>query len=148
MNNEIDFNPSRPYRRAEIDDAFNKRKALMQKEALQRGLAYDNKNIAFYYDCYTGKTLRGGDRYDYEHIISAEEIFMHFRATHTNNEIAEIVNRADNVAVTLRTINQYKGKYPLKARILDNMAKIIEFEIDIPTSENSLKKAIRAVYNK
>ena len=62
----------RPYFRKEIDLAFTKRKAIMHAEALKRG--GDGK--ALYIDCYTGKTLRGGDPYDYEHFRSSEEIFM------------------------------------------------------------------------
>ena len=140
------FNPNRPYCRTEIDEAFKKRKASMQIEALQRGLKFDGKNLAIYQDCYTGKTLRGGDRYDYEHIISSESIFMHFRATHTNTQIAEIVNHPKNVSVTLRTINQYKGKYDLQTRILNNPTKIKEFEIDIQLTKSNLLKAEKAVF--
>jgi hypothetical protein len=146
MKMESNFNPNLPYCRTEIDEAFKKRKATMQKEALQQGVAYDGKSIALYYDCYTGKMLRGGDRYDYEHIISSESIFMHFRATHTNTQIAEIVNFPKNVSLTLRTINQYKGKYNLQTRILNNPTKIKEFEIDIQLTKSNLLKAEKAVF--
>lgn len=142
------FNPNRPYCRTEIDEAFKKRKATMHKDALKRGIAYDNKSIALFYDCYTGKILRGGDRYDYEHIVSSEAVFMHFRATHTNTQIAEIVNHSNNVSVTLRTINQFKGKYDLQTRILDNPTKIKEFEIDIQLTKKNLLKAEKAIYLK
>ena len=115
---------------------------------MQRGLKIDGKNLAIYQDCYTGKPLRGGDRYDYEHIISAEAIFMHYRTTKTNIQIAEIVNHPDNVGVTLRTINQYKGKYDLQSRILNNYAKIKEFDIDKKLSEINLQKAENTVFGK
>jgi len=141
------FNPKRPYCRKEIDDAFNKRKALMQKEALQRGLAYDNQNIALYHDCYTGKMLRGGDRYNYEHIISAQAVFEHYKATHSNEQIAQIVNLPDNVSVTLRTINQNKGKYDLQNRILNNPTKIKEFDIDVVVAKQNFENAKKAVLN-
>lgn len=141
------FNPNRPYHRTEIDEAFKLRKASMHNEALKRGMAYDGVNHALYYDCYTGKMLRGGDRYDYEHIISAEAIFMHYRKTHTNVQIAEIVNHPDNVSVTLRTINQYKGKYDLQERILNNPDKIKEFNIDVALATNNFNKAKKAVWN-
>ncbi len=146
MKNLKDIDPNRPYFRTEIDFLFDKRKKLMHNEALIRGLEFDNVKKALFTDCYTGKVLRGGDRYDYEHIIAAEEIFMHYRATHSNEEIAEIVNHPDNVAVTLRTINQYKGKYPLASRLLDNPEKIQEFDIDVSLAKANLEKATKAVY--
>lgn len=99
-------NPTRPYWRAEIDQLFGKVKAQMHQEALIRG----GDGVALYTDCYTGEILRGGDRYDYEHIRSSEAIFMTYRDRLTNHEIAEVVNCPENVAVTLRTINQSKGK--------------------------------------
>lgn len=139
-------NPNRPYCRNEINKAFQKRKIIMHSNALKQGIAYDGKNSALYHDCYTGKILRGGERYDYEHIISSEAIFMHFRSTHTDKQIAEIVNHPNNVGVTLRTINQYKGKYCLKSRILNNSEKIIEFEIDIQLTKRNLLKAEKAVF--
>ena len=146
MDTENNQDPNRPYWRAEIDDAFIKRKAIMHAQALKDGKSFDGKDIAYFIDCYTGKILRGGDRYDYEHIISAEEIFMHYRSTRTNLQIAQIVNHPDNVGVTLRTINQYKGKYDLQSRILDNPAKIAEFGIDVVLTKKNLEKAESGVY--
>ena len=141
------INPNRPYWRKEIDEAFAKRKAMMHEEALKRGRAYDGESIALFHDCYTGKLLRGGDRYDYEHIISAEILFDRYKATHTNQEIAEIVNHPDNVGVTLRSINQYKGKHPLVSRILNNPEKVKEFGIDAQLAKTNLLKAEKAVYS-
>ena len=146
MKNGKEIDPKRPYFRIEIDHVFDKRKKAMHNAALIRGLEFDNSEKALFTDCYTGKTLRGGDRYDYEHIIAAEEIFMHYRATLSNEEIAEIVNHPYNVAVTLRTINQYKGKYPLTSRLLDNPEKILEFDIDVKLAKSNLEKAKKAVY--
>ncbi len=146
MKTTYDFNPNRPYCRIEIDLAFAKRKALMHTDALERGKSYDNQDLALYYDCYSGKLLRGGDRYDYEHIISAEAVFERFKSTHTDKQIAELVNHPDNVATTLRSINQYKGKYDLESRILNNPQKIIEFEIDVELTKRNLHKAEKAIY--
>ena len=64
----------RPYSRLAIDKVFAKTKAGMQQAALIRG----GDGLALYTDVYTGKTLRGGDPYDYEHIRSSE-------AVHTNH---------------------------------------------------------------
>ena len=139
-------NPDRPYCRTEIDEVFKRRKASMQAEALQRGISFDGKNLALYQDCYTGKTLRGGDRYDYEHIVSAEAVFTHHKGNYSNEQIAEIVNHPDNVAVTLRTINQYKGKYDLQTRILNNPSKISQFDIDVALTKHNLRKAEKAVF--
>ena len=146
MKMESNFNPNRPYCRTEIDEAFKKRKTSMQIEALQRGLKFDGMNLAIYQDCYTGKTLRGGDRYDYEHIISAEAVFSHHKGNYSNEQIADIVNHPDNVAVTLRTINQYKGKYDLQSRILNNPSKISQFDIDVTLAKNNLSKAEKAIF--
>lgn len=99
------INPSRPYHRTEIDQEFNRVKTRMHAEALKRG-----GGVALFEDCYTGQILRGGDPYDYEHVISSEEIFMTYRATHTNEEIALIANVPENVKTTLRSINKPKGK--------------------------------------
>lgn len=98
-------NPNRPYHRAEIDLVFNKVKAQLHEEAVQRG-----GGVALFEDCYTRKTLRGGEAYDYEHIRSSEELFMKYRHLLTNEQIAAVVNCAENVKTTLRTINQSKGK--------------------------------------
>lgn len=98
-------NPNRPYHRAEIDLVFNKVKAQLHGDAVQRG-----GGIALFEDCYTGKTLRGGEAYDFEHIRSSEEVFMAYRDRLTNEEIALMVNCPENVKTTLRSINQSKGK--------------------------------------
>jgi len=137
---------NRPYTRLAIDSVFAKRKALMHNEAVQRGIAFDGKNLALYTDCYTGKILRGGDPYDYEHIISAEEAFNYLKAFYNDNEIAVMVNHPDNVAVTLRSINKYKGKYSLEERLLKNPKKIKEFEIDVVLAKQNLEKAKNIIY--
>jgi len=139
-------NVTRPYSRTEIDLVFKARKQLMHNKALIQGEHYDGNRLALYIDCYTGKILRGGERYDYEHIISAEEIFMHYRTTYSNKQIAEIVNHPDNVSVTLRTINQYKGKYDLQSRILDCPEIISRFKIDKRVAVKNFEKAKRAVW--
>ena len=87
--------PNRPYHRYEIDLLFKKTKAQMQQKALIRG----GDGRALYTDCYTGNTLRGGDRYDYEHIISSEEIFMTYRDRLTNHA-KNVSNHRINIALT------------------------------------------------
>jgi hypothetical protein len=126
----------RPYCRTEIDLAFTKRKAMMQTEALKRG----GDGLALYQDCYTGKILRGGDPYDYEHIRSSEEIFMKYRHILTNEQIAQVVNCPENVAVTLRTINQSKGKRRMEDWLNSSLNRL-EFGVDLKYSIHSLKKA-------
>ena len=126
----------RPYCRTEIDIAFTKRKALMQAEALIRG----GDGLAMYQDCYTGKILRGGERYDYEHLRSSEEIFMKYRDLLTNEQIAEVVNCPENVGVTLRTINQSKGKRRMEDWLESSLNKP-ELGVDLKYTLSSLKKA-------
>ena len=135
------IDPNRPYWRTEIDQAFAKRKAVMHSEALKRG----GNGIALFQDCYTGKTLRGGDAYDYEHIRSSEEIFMKYRHKLTNEQIADVVNCPENVGVTLRKINQSKGKRRLEDW-LESSANLPEYEINAKHTSLSLKKADEGIY--
>lgn len=136
-------NPNRPYHRYEIDLLFTKTKAQMHQKALARG--GDGK--ALYTDCYTGNTLRGGDRYDYEHIRSSEAIFMTYRDRLTNHEIAQVVNCPENVAVTLRTINQSKGKMRLEDW-LSNSKNITNYDIDIDLAKNAATIADKGIQRK
>ena len=130
------IDPNRPYWRTEIDQAFAKRKAIMHAEAIKRG----GDGIALFQDCYTGKTLRGGDDYDYEHIRSSEAIFMKYRHILTNEQIAEVVNCPENVGVTLRRINQSKGKRKMEDW-LQSFGHLPEFEINLKHTSLSLKRA-------
>ncbi|NRS87746.1 hypothetical protein HNQ02_000653 [Flavobacterium sp. 7E] len=126
----------RPYFRKEIDIEFEKVKARMHQEALIRG--GDGKSL--FTDCYTGKILRGGDPYDYEHIRSSEEIFMKYRHLLTNEQIAEVVNCPENVGVTLRTINQSKGKRRMEDWLESSLNRP-ELGVDLKHTLLSLKKA-------
>lgn len=130
------LNPTRPYKRKEIDLLFRKVKAQMHHEALVRS----GDGRAIYNDCYTGKILRGGDRYDYEHIRSSEAIFMKYRDRLTDYQIAEVVNCPENVAVTLRTINHSKGKMKLE-EWLSNSSNIARHDINMNLSEKNMRKA-------
>lgn len=133
-------NPTRPYHRTEIDLLFTKVKALMHQKALESG----GDGRALYKDCYTGKILRGGDRYDYEHIRSSETVFMEYRDRLTNSEIAEVVNCPENVAVTLRTINQSKGKMKLEDW-LSNSNNITNHNIDVELAKNNAAIADKGI---
>jgi hypothetical protein len=126
----------RPYRRTEIDKIFTKTKASMQQAALKRG----GDRIALYIDVYTGKTLRGGDSYDYEHIRSSEAVHTQYKSLLTDEQIALVVNCPENVAVTLRCINQSKGKRKMEDW-LSNPANITTNRIDLKLTLVNLKKA-------
>lgn len=136
-------NPTRPYHRIEIDLLFTKVKSKLHQEALARG----GDGVALYTDCYTGETLRGGDRYDYEHIRSSEEVYMMYRDRLTNHEIAEVVNCPENVAVTLRTINQSKGKRKMEDW-LANASNVSNYGIDVAITINALANADRGIQQK
>lgn len=141
MENNCD--PKRPYHRAEIDLVFTKLKQQMHNDAILKG----GDGRALYIDCYTGNTLRGGDRYDYEHIRSSESVFMTYRDKLTNSEIAEVVNCAGNLAVTLRTINQSKGKMKME----DWLAKTENVEthnINTSLTLKALKDADKGIVDK
>lgn len=137
------INPNRPYHRTEIDLVFTKVKAQMQKEALKRG----GDGLALYIDCYTGETLRGGDRYDYEHIRSAEEVFMTYRDQLTNEQIAKVVNCPENVSVTLRTINQSKGRTRMEDW-LANPNNVSRNNIDLKLTKTTLTNADKGIRKK
>lgn len=126
----------RPYRRTEIDKIFTKTKASMQQAALKRG----GDGIALYIDVYTGKTLRGGDSYDYEHLRSSEAVHTQYKSVLTDEQIALVVNCPENVAVTLRFINQSKGKRKMEDW-LSNPANITTNGIDLKLTLSNLKKA-------
>jgi hypothetical protein len=130
------IDPTRPYRRTEIDKVFTKAKVLMQKAALTRG----GNGLALYTDVYTGKTLRGGDPYDYEHLRSSEAVHSQFKSILTDDQIALVVNCPDNVGVTLRCINQSKGKRKMEDW-LSNPANILVNGIDLQLTLANLKKA-------
>ncbi|GAA4314632.1 hypothetical protein GCM10023115_28170 [Pontixanthobacter gangjinensis] len=139
MSNDL----NRSYCRTEINFLFTKVKAKMHQQAI----AFDGDGRALYTDCYTGNTLRGGDRYDYEHIRSSEEIFMIYRDRLTNHEIAEVVNCPENVAVTLRTINQSKGKLKLEEWLKIN-GNVSKHGINKTMAIDAAKLADRGIKNK
>jgi len=139
------INPIRPYSRLEIDKEFQKVKRLMHKKALKKGYKIDGKKTAYYKDVYTGLIFRGGDRYDYEHIRSSENLHTKFKATHTDKEIALIVNHLDNVGVTDRDLNNYKDKYPIESRILNDPTKLLKYKINKKLAEKNIKKADKSI---
>lgn len=95
----------RPYNRDEINKAFEKAKFILHEQALLRG-----NGRAYHLDTYTGEELWGGDRYDYDHIFPSEMIHTKYKDRLSDLEIAQVVNIPENIAVTLRSINQSKGK--------------------------------------
>ncbi len=130
------IDPKRPYSRIAIDKIFGTRKKAMQREALIRG----SDGLALYTDCYTGQILRGGERYDYEHIRSSEMLHSKYKHILTDEQIALVVNCPENVSVTLRTINQSK----LKQLMEDWMTKsnnITKHNINLKLTLSNLKIA-------
>jgi len=131
----IQLDPNRPYRREEIDFVFKRVKEKLHQEAKKRG----GGEQTLFIDCYTGLTIRGGEPYDYEHIRSAESIFMEYRDCLSNEEIAEVVNCEQNVKVTLRIINQSKGKYSFEAWCTSE--RISQYNIDLSHANTAVKLA-------
>jgi hypothetical protein len=128
--------PNRPYSRLAIDKIFSKTKATMQQAALIRG----GDGLALYTDVYTGKTLRGGDAYDYEHLRSSEAVHTQFKSLLTDDQIALVVNCPENVGVTLTFINKSKGKRKMEDW-LNNPSNIFTNSIDLKLTLANLKKA-------
>lgn len=130
------IDPNRSYSRLAIDKIFTKTKAAMQQEALIRG----GDGLALYTDVYTGKKLRGGDAYDYEHLRSSEAVHTQFKSRLTDDQIALVVNCTENVGVTLSCINKSKGKRKMEDW-LSNPANIAVNGIDLQLTLTNLKKA-------
>ena len=136
---------NRPYRRIEIDKEFAKAKRAMHTVALSRGKA-KGFDQAYYQDIYTGKELRGGDPYDYEHIRSSEEIHSRYKSVLTDDQIALVVNCPENVGVTLSFINKSKGKRKME-EWLSIPANIAVNGIDMKLTLANLKKADEGMEN-
>ena len=134
LTNMID--PNRPYSRLAIDKIFSKTKATMQQAALIRG----GDGLALYTDVYTGKTLRGGDAYDYEHLRSSEAVHTQFKSLLTDDQIALVVNCPENVGVTLSSINKSKGKRKMEDW-LANPSNVTVHGIDLILTLSNLRKA-------
>lgn len=130
---------SRPYSRLEIDKEFIKMKAAMHDEALTRG-----NGRALFDDCYTGKTLVGGDPYDYEHIFSSEAIHSKYKHLLSDQEIALVVNCPENVGVTMRVINQSKGKNDPEFWLAQSH-HVRNNDIDLPFALENVKRAKVAI---
>jgi hypothetical protein len=130
------IDPNRTYSRLAIDKIFTKTKTTMQQAALIRG----GDGLALYTDVYTGKTLRGGDAYDYEHLRSSEAVHTQFKSLLTDEQIALVVNCPENVGVTLSFINKSKGKRKMEDW-LNNPANISTNSIDLKLTLANLKKA-------
>ena len=129
-------NPNRPYSRLAIDKIFTKTKATMQQVALIRG----GDGLALYTDVYTGKTLRGGDAYDYEHLRSSEAVHTQFKSLLTDDQIALVVKCPENVGVTLSSINKSKGKRKMEDW-LANPSNVTVHGIDLILTLSNLRKA-------
>ena len=65
----------------------------------------------------------------------------------TNHEIAEVVNCPENVAVTLRTINQSKGKMRMEDWMA-NSNNIANHNINVALTRKSLANADKGIQNK
>lgn len=155
-----EFDPKRAYNRDAINKEQKIRVRLMDEEALNRGREIEglpkitekkdfdrelklNPQHKVFKDVYTGKIIRGGDAYDFEHILSANYLYMKLRGTHTEEEIAKIVNNPKNVGVTRRDLNIHKKQHNLKDYILDKKEKVERFDID----KNLAKKALMDAEN-
>jgi outer membrane protein OmpA-like peptidoglycan-associated protein len=131
------FDPNRPYNRTEINKVFERTKAKMHLEAIERGQAKYGDNRALYTDGYTGEELRGGDEYEYDHARSAEEIHTKYKATHSDKEIAQIVNHPSNIIVTKTEINRFKGNKRFEKK-LKNKIRVKELGINKGVTKKAL----------
>ena len=70
----------------------------------------------------------------------AEAIFNKYKATHTDKQIAQIVNHRSNIIVTNTEINRFKGKYKFEDK-LKNVARAKELGINLSFAKKTLKMA-------
>ncbi|WP_373522237.1 hypothetical protein [Aquiflexum sp.] len=136
------MNPVRPYMRFEIDKLFSLVKSRMHQEAVTKG-----GGRALFQDVYTGKVLWGGDPYDYEHIYGSEWVHSAYKHLLSDEQIALVVNCPENVAVTLRSINQSKGKTDPEIWFA-NPRNIENHQIDHKLALANIKKAKAAIEKK
>jgi hypothetical protein len=91
------------YRRDVFEKGFSKVKKELYKET-------NNYHI----DTYTGKPLKPGEPWDFEHIISAKEFSSLPYVKQLDFESqSRILNHRKNIGFTMRNINKSKGKHPL-----------------------------------
>ncbi|WP_143961351.1 hypothetical protein [Litoribacter populi] len=105
----IRVNPNRPYNRTAINEVFKIRRNEFHLEGLARG---ENGKSAFT-DIYTGEKFIGGQKFDYDHIVSSHALFEKYKHVLTDRQIAELVNIKANIGPTMRPINKSKGKWDL-----------------------------------
>jgi hypothetical protein len=88
-------------------DVFEKGFSNVKKE-----LYIETNN--YHIDTYTGKPLKPGEPWDFEHIISAKEFSSLPQVELLDFETqSRILNHRKNIGFTLRNINKSKSKYPL-----------------------------------
>ena len=102
----------------------------------------------FHTDTYTGKALKPGEDWDFEHIISAKEFSQLKNVEELDFEIqSKILNSRENIGFTDRTINKSKSKHDLiewlnRKSNGRNLTNAVFYGINIPkairTRENSL----------
>lgn len=72
---------------------------------------------------------------------------MAYRDRLTNQEIAEVVNCPENVSVTLRTINQSKGKMRMEDW-LANASNVSNHSINVALTKNALANTDKGIERK
>lgn len=123
------------YKRNILDKDFRKRKRQISKETSN-----------YHTDNYTGKELKPGGKWDYEHIISAKRLSSIFGSFLSDDKLSKVVNNRDNIATIDRKINQSKNKHSLIGWMFkkSNGRQIRNSEfygIDILRTTESLMKA-------
>lgn len=137
---------SRNYSRQAIDKEFTIAKRGMHKEGLRRGQK-ENLKEAIFTDGYTGKRLIGGSKYEFDHIISAENIYSKYKSILSDDEIAIVVNCVENITTTSTSINRAKGKMPLD-KLLGNKKKAESLGIDLELAKKTLSNAENGIKKK
>jgi hypothetical protein len=92
-----------PYQRNIFEKGFTKIKQQLHKETGN-----------YHTDTYTGNSLKPGEAWDFEHIISAKEFSSLPNVGLLSADLqSNILNNRKNIGFTMRTINKSKGKHSL-----------------------------------
>lgn len=137
------LNPPRPYNRDAINELFKIRKKELHLEGLKNG----SNGVSKFSDIYTGKILRGGEKFDYDHIISAKTVFDKYKHVLTDKQIAELANMKENIGPTIRDINKSKGKKDL-LKWFKNPKNDQIHQVNEDLLINNYKRAEEAVNNR
>ena len=80
------------------DKSYTKTREQMKSDQMNRTLV----------DTYTGKTIKPGEKFDVDHVVSRKEIFENQRRKQANFSTGELANKDENKQATNASLNRSK----------------------------------------